>query len=219
MVNSENIGKVLKILESEYKKNRKPIITEISELAKNPFKILIGTLLSLRTKDEVTKRAANKLFAVADTPQDILKLSNSQIEKLIFPVGFYHRKAKNLRVISEIILQKFLGKVPDNLEELLSLPGVGRKTANLVLVLGFDKFAICVDTHVHRISNRLGFVKTKSAKETEFALRKKLSKKHWKIYNDYLVSFGQNICKPISPFCSKCGIEKFCGKISVGKSR
>jgi len=219
MINNSNIGKILKILKNEYIKNRKPIVTEISEIDKDPYKILIGTLLSLRTKDAVTKQASNKLFATADTPEKIVKLSQKQIEKLIFPVGFYHRKAENIKLVSKIISQKYAGKVPDNLDELLSLPGVGRKTANLVLVLGFDKFGVCVDTHVHRISNRWGFVKTKSPEETEFALRKKLPKKYWKIYNDYLVSFGQNICKPISPLCSKCEIEKWCPKIGVNTKR
>ena len=219
MINNSNIGKILKILKNEYIKNRKPIVTEISEIDKDPYKILIGTLLSLRTKDAVTKQASNKLFATADTPEKIVKLSQKQIEKLIFPVGFYHRKAENIKLVSKIISQKYAGKVPDNLDELLSLPGVGRKTANLVLVLGFDKFGVCVDTHVHRISNRWGFVKTKSPEETEFALRKKLPKKYWKIYNDYLVSFGQNICKPISPLCSKCKIEKWCPKIGVNTKR
>ena len=219
MINNSNIGKILKILKNEYIKNRKPIVTEISEIDKDSYKILIGTLLSLRTKDAVTKQASNKLFATADTPEKIVELSQKQIEKLIFPVGFYHRKAENIKLVSKIILQKYAGKVPDNLDELLSLPGVGRKTANLVLVLGFDKFGVCVDTHVHRISNRWGFVKTKSPEETEFALRKKLPKKYWKIYNDYLVSFGQNICKPISPICSKCEIEKWCPKIGVNTKR
>ena len=219
MVNAENIGKILKFLEKEYIKNRKPIVTEISEREKDPYKILIGTLLSLRTKDEVTAQAANRLFTMADTPEKMLKLSPTQIEGLIFPVGFYLRKAANIKTVSKIILQKYASKVPDNLDDLLSLPGVGRKTANLVLVLGFDKFGICVDTHVHRISNRWGFVKTKSPEETEFALRKKLPKKYWKIYNDYLVSFGQNICKPISPLCSKCKIEVWCPKIGVMRKR
>jgi endonuclease-3 len=219
MVNRSNIGTILKILEKEYIRNRKPIVTEISERDKDPYKILIGTLLSLRTKDEVTKQASNKLFSVADVPEQIIKLSQKQIEKFIFPVGFYHKKAENIKAVSKIILQKYAGKVPDNLDELLSLPGVGRKTANLVLVLGFDKFGICVDTHVHRISNRWGFVKTKSPEKTEFALRKKLPKEYWKIYNDYLVSFGQNICKPISPLCSKCEIEKWCPKIGVNTKR
>lgn len=219
MINNSNIGKILTILEREYLKNKKPIVTEISEKYRNPYKILIGTLLSLRTKDEVTKQAAERLFAVADTPENIVKLSQKQIEELIFPVGFYHRKAENIKLVSKIILQKYAGKIPDNLDELLSLPGVGRKTANLVLVLGFDKFGICVDTHVHRISNRWEFVKTKSPEETEFTLRRKLDKKYWKIYNDYLVSFGQNICRPISPLCSKCDIEMWCPKIGVKRSR
>jgi len=219
MINNSNIGKILKILKNEYIKNRKPIVTEISERDKDPYKILIGTLLSLRTKDEVTKQASNKLFSVADVPEQIIKLSQKQIEKLIFPVGFYHRKAENIKLVSKIILQKYSGKVPDELDKLLSLPGVGRKTANLVLVLGFDKFGICVDTHVHRISNRWNFVKTKSPEKTEFELRRKLPKKYWKIYNDYLVSFGQNICKPISPLCSKCEIEKWCPKIGVNTKR
>jgi len=219
MINNSNIGKILKILKNEYIKNRKPIVTEISERDKDPYKILIGTLLSLRTKDEVTKQASNKLFSVADVPEQIIKLSQKQIEKLIFPVGFYHRKAENIKLVSKIILQKYSGKVPDELDKLLSLPGVGRKTANLVLVLGFDKFGICVDTHVHRISNRWNFVKTKSPEKTEFELRRKLPKKYWKIYNDYLVSFGQNICRPISPLCSKCEIEKWCPKIGVNTKR
>ncbi|MEA3475552.1 MAG: endonuclease III [Candidatus Cloacimonadota bacterium] len=219
MIDNSNIGKILKILKNEYIKNRKPIVTEISERGKDPYKILIGTLLSLRTKDEVTKQASNKLFSVADVPEKIVKLSQKQIEKLIFPVGFYHRKAENIKLVSKIILQKYAGKVPDELDKLLALPGVGRKTANLVLVLGFDKFGICVDTHVHRISNRWSFVKTKSPEKTEFALREKLPKRYWKIYNDYLVSFGQNICKPISPLCSKCKIEKWCPKIGVKARR
>ncbi|MCK4358487.1 MAG: endonuclease III [Candidatus Cloacimonetes bacterium] len=219
MVNNSNIGKILQILEKEYLKNKKPIVTEISEKYRNPYKILIGTLLSLRTKDEVTSVASDKLFSVAETPQKMLNLSRKQIEKLIFPVGFYHRKAENIKTVSEIILKKYAGKVPDNLNELLSLPGVGRKTANLVIVLGYDKYGICVDTHVNRISNRWGFVKTKSPEETEFTLRWKLDKKYWKIYNDYLVSFGQNICKPISPLCSKCKIEILCPKIGVNTKR
>lgn len=219
MINNSNIGKILQILETEYLKNKKPIVTEISEKYRNPYKILIGTLLSLRTKDEVTSVASDKLFSVAETPQKMLNLSQKQIEELIFPVGFYHRKAENIQTVSEIILKKYAGKVPDNLDELLALPGVGRKTANLVIVLGYDKYGICVDTHVHRISNRWGFVKTKSPEETEFTLRRKLDKKYWKIYNDYLVSFGQNICKPISPLCSKCDIDMWCPKVGVNTRR
>ena len=219
MIDSSNIGTVLTLLEKEYKQNRIPIISQISERDQDPFRILIGTILSLRTKDEVTAKASDRLFKIASTPSEMLKLSNVQIEKLIFPVGFYHRKSEHILQVCKILLDKYNGKVPDELDDLLKLPGVGRKTANLVVVLGFDKFGVCVDTHVHRISNRWDYVQTKTPEQTEFALREKLPKEYWKIYNDYLVSFGQHTCKPISPFCSKCPIEKWCPKRGVGKSR
>jgi len=219
MIDSSNIGTVLTLLEKEYKQNRIPIISQISERDQDPFRILIGTILSLRTKDEVTAKASQRLFKAASTPDEMLKLSNSRIEKLIFPVGFYRRKAEHILQVCQILLDKYNGKVPDELDVLLKLPGVGRKTANLVIVLGFDKFGVCVDTHVHRISNRWDYVQTKTPEQTEFALREKLPKEYWKIYNDYLVSFGQHTCKPISPFCSKCPIEKWCPKRGVGKSR
>jgi len=219
MIDNSNIGEILSLIETEYNKNRKPIVTKISEKQRNPFLILISTILSLRTKDEVTAEASYRLFHVASTPSEMLKLSNLQIEKLIFPVGFYHRKAEHILQVCRILLDKYGGKVPDNLDELLALPGVGRKTANLVIVLGYDKYGICVDTHVHRISNRWDYVQTKTPEKTEFALREKLPKEYWKIYNDYLVSFGQHLCKPISPLCSTCPIEKWCPKRGVGKHR
>jgi len=219
MIDNSNIGKILALLETEYKQNRKPIVTQITEKERNPFLILISTILSLRTKDEVTAEASYRLFDVATTPEEMLKLSNLQIEKLIFPVGFYHRKAEHILQVCKILLDKYNGNVPDNLDDLLELPGVGRKTANLVIVLGYDQYGICVDTHVHRISNRWDYVQTKTPEQTEFALREKLPKEYWKIYNDYLVSFGQHLCKPISPFCSTCPIEKWCPKRGVGKHR
>ncbi len=219
MIGNSNIGKVLALLEKEYNQNRIPIITKISKQKRDPFRILIGTILSLRTKDEVTAKASQRLFRAASTPEEMLKLSNIQIEKLIFPVGFYHRKAEHILQVCRILLDKYDGKVPDELDELLELPGVGRKTANLVIMLGYDKYGMCVDTHVHRISNRWDYVQTKTPEQTEFALREKLPKEYWKIYNDYLVSFGQHICKPISPHCSICPIEIFCPKKGVGKSR
>ncbi len=219
MIDNSNIGKILALLETEYKQNRKPIVTQITEKERNPFLILISTILSLRTKDEVTAEASYRLFNVASTPDEMLKLSNLQIEKLIYPVGFYHRKAEHILQVCKILLDKYDGNVPDNLDDLLELPGVGRKTANLVIVLGYDQYGICVDTHVHRISNRWDYVQTKTPEQTEFALREKLPKEYWKIYNDYLVSFGQHLCKPISPFCSKCPIEDFCPKRSVDKHR
>lgn len=215
MINNTNIGEVLKILKDEYKKNRKPIVTEISLRKRNPFHILIATVLSLRTKDVVTREAAHRLFSIADNPQKISEIPAEKIEKLIYPVGFYHKKAKNIKTISEQILTKYKGNIPNKLNELLKLPGVGRKTANLVIVLAYDKFGICVDTHVHRISNRWGYVKTNTPDKTEFTLRGKLPKKYWKTYNDYLVSFGQHTCKPLNPNCSLCKIDNFCPKIGV----
>jgi len=219
MINNSNIEHVLSKLGEEYKNYIKPIVTRISNKKKNPYRILIGTVISLRTKDEVTEEASQRLFKKADNPHDMLNLSQKKIEELIYPAGFYHKKAKNILQISRILLDDYKGKVPKKLSELLKLPGVGRKTANLVVILGYDKYGICVDTHVHRISNRWGYVETKTPEETEKALRNKLPQKFWKIYNDYLVSFGQNTCKPISPFCSKCPIAKLCPQISVKKHR
>lgn len=221
MITSANIGKILEILKVNYYENEKPIVTQIASTnsQKDPFKILIGTMLSLRTKDEVTKKSTERLFSVADTPWKLKELSIEKIAELIFPVGFYYTKAKNIKKVADTLIKKYDGKVPLNMDELLSLPGVGRKTANLVLILGYDKYGICVDTHVHRISNRWGLVHTNTPEKTEQALYKKLPKKYWKIYNDYLVSFGQHICKPISPLCSKCPIESKCPKINVTKHR
>lgn len=206
-------------LKKHYKKWKAPIITFIANRGAGPFEILVSTLLSLRTKDEVTSVAAARLLKVARTPEEMLVIDEESLQKLIYPVGFYPTKAKRLLEISRIILDEYEGNVPDEIEELIKLPGVGRKTANLVLVEGFKKDAICVDTHVHRISNRIGYVKTKSPDKTEFALRKKLPKKHWVKYNELLVAFGQVVCRPISPFCSSCPVSEMCPKIAVAKSR
>lgn len=213
------IIKVIQILKEEYKNWREPIVTEIAERDRDPYKVLIGCILSLRTKDEVTAEASKKLFDEASTPEKMIKLPADKIAGLIYPVGFYNTKAKNIVKVSEIILEKYRGKVPDEIDELLKLPNVGRKTANLVVTVGYRKPGICVDTHVHRISNRLGFVKTKNPHETEFALREKLPLKYWITYNDLLVSYGQNLCKPVSPFCSKCKISHLCERTDVDKSR
>ena len=185
----------------------------------DPYKVLISTILSLRTKDSTTHEATRRLFSIAGSPEKMIELPVEEIEKAIFPVGFYHTKARNIVETSRTILDKYSGMVPDNLDELLNLPGVGRKTANLVLILGFDKMGICVDTHVHRITNRWGYVKTKTPDDTEMALRKKLPKKHWKEINNLLVPYGQNLCMPVSPFCSKCKITGYCERIGVNKSR
>ncbi len=211
--------KVLEILEKEFPKWKAPVVSLMAQQTKDPFRILISTIISLRTKDEVTAEASKRLFSVAKTPEEIFKLSEEEIAKLIYPAGFYKNKAKTIKEISKIILEKYNGKVPNTLEELLKFKGVGRKTANLVLSEGFNKPAICVDVHVHRISNRLGFIKTKTPEETEFALMKKLPEKYWNKINKLLVGFGQTICKPVSPYCSKCPVEKFCEKVDVKKYR
>lgn len=196
-----------------------PVVTLIKERTRDPYQILISTILSLRTKDEVTHKASKRLFKKAATPEKMIKLSPEQVEKLIYPVGFYHTKARNIIEISKILIERYNGKVPDKIDKLLELPGVGRKTANLVITLGYGKDGICVDTHVHRISNRLGYVKSKNPFETEMQLRKKLPREWWIKYNDLLVAFGQTICKPVSPLCSKCPIENLCPKINVKKHR
>jgi endonuclease-3 len=210
---------VLTILQKEAKTWNVPIVTLVAERSRDAFQILVSTLLSLRTKDETTTAASRRLFARADSPKTMLRLSAQEIEKLIFPVGFYKRKAKNLLDVSRIILEKYRGIVPDDLDELLSLPGVGRKTANLVLTLGFGKPGICVDTHVHRITNRFGYVSTRTPEHTEMALREKLPDRWWIPINDILVAFGQSLCRPTSPWCSRCKVEKYCEKINVDKSR
>jgi len=180
---------------------------------------LISCLLSLRTQDKVTAEASARLFDRARTPQQLLNLPEQSIRRLIYPVNFYRTKAKRIHQICQHLLGRFRSRVPDDLDELLTLPGVGRKTANLVVTLGFRKHGICVDTHVHRVSNRLGYVCTKNPFETEMMLRKKLPKPYWIEYNDLLVSFGQAVCRPISPWCSRCPIEVYCAKVGVLKSR
>ncbi|MBS3170146.1 endonuclease III [Candidatus Woesearchaeota archaeon] len=211
--------KILNILEKEVKNYKVPIITLMSQRKQDPYQILIGTILSLRTKDEVTAQASQRLFAKAATPKEMLTLTEEQIEKLIYPVGFYKNKSKSIKEISNILLEKYNSKVPDDLDELLKFPGVGRKTANLVLIEGFNKPGVCVDVHNHRILNRFGFLKTKNPEETEFEIRKKLSQEYWKTLNFILVAFGQNTCVPVSPFCSRCPVNNFCEKKGVIKSR
>ena len=202
--------KAFKILKKESKNWNAPVVAFMGRNENDPFKILISTILSLRTKDQITAQASDRLFKVADTPEKILKLSEKEIVKLIYPVGFYRNRAKIIKEISKILVEKFNSKVPDDLETLLSFKGVGRKTANLVLSEGFGKPAICVDVHVHRISNRIGLVKTKSPEETEFKLMEILPKRYWKDINFVLVAFGQTICKPVKPKCKKCPIVKYC---------
>ncbi len=217
-MDNKNIDKVISILKKEVKRLRVPIVTEVS-WDKNPFHVLISCILSLRTKDATTAKAFERLNKLADTPQKMVKLSTKQIEKAIYPVGFYKTKAKRIKEMCGVLIEDYKGRVPDDIDELLKLKGVGRKTANLVVALGYGGDGICVDTHVHRISNRLGYVKTKNPYETEMALRRKLPKKYWIIYNDLLVAWGQNICVPISPWCSRCAIRKYCRRVGVVRSR
>lgn len=214
-----NLSKVLTILKKENKQWKVPVVGTFAHGENAPFKILISTVLSLRTKDSTTEGASHRLFALADTPKKMLTLSADQIEKAVYPVGFYRTKAKNILKTCRILLDQYGGSVPNDLEELLLLPGVGRKTANLVVTIAYNKPGICVDTHVHRISNIWGLVKTKTPDDTEFALRKILPKRYWTTFNDILVTYGQNLCVPISPFCSRCKIRRFCPRIGVHRSR
>ncbi|MCH7519500.1 MAG: endonuclease III [Candidatus Dadabacteria bacterium] len=216
---ADDIHNIVKILAKETPKWDVPIVTLVAESTNDPFRVLISTVLSLRTKDETTAVASRKLFKLADNPSDMLKLSEKEIIKAIYPVGFYKTKAKNIKSICRDLISKYDSKVPDDIDELLKLKGVGRKTANLVVTLGYNKPGVCVDTHVHRISNRLGYIKTKTPDKTETALRKKLPEKYWIDYNSLLVSFGQHLCRPISPFCSRCPVIKFCDRVGVTKSR
>jgi endonuclease III len=193
---------------------RIPSVTVISK-KNDPFAVLVSCIISLRTRDEVTEPASARLLKLAKNPAQLMKLSTAKLEKAIYPAAFFRNKSQVLKKLCKDLVDNYEGRVPDNLEELLKLKGVGRKTANLTLTLGHNKPGICVDTHVHRISNRWGYVKTKSPDETEMVLRDKLPKRYWKGYNDLLVTFGQNICKPVSPFCGSCNIVESCPKIDV----
>ncbi len=194
-------------------------MAEVAAERRDPFRVLIACLLSLRTKDETTGPAAARLFDLADTPEAMRRLPAKRIERAIFPVGFYRTKARVLLGVCRDLLERFGGQVPDDIDRLLTLKGVGRKTANLVVTQGFNKPGICVDIHVHRISNRLGYVKTKNPTETETALRKRLPRRYWIGYNDLLVSFGQNICHPVSPRCSECPVRPRCARVGVTRWR
>ncbi len=218
-VTNSNINQVIQTLRQAIKHLPDPSVTLVGKRWKNPFLVLVSCILSLRTKDQTTLPASERLFALANTPEAMFRLNVSKIEKTIYPVGFYKTKARVILGICKRLIGEFKGKVPDDLETLLTFKGVGRKTANLVLTEGFGKPGICVDTHVHRISNRLGYVKTKTPEETENELRKKLPIQYWMEYNSLLVVWGQNRCRPISPFCSTCPVKKICARIGVGKNR
>ncbi len=219
-VSDKNIKalKVFHLIKSQVAGFKVPSVTMFS-LSKNPYKVLISCILSLRTKDKTTIEASKRLFNLATSAQDMIKLPAKRIAGVIYPVGFYRNKARAIIDLSNKIRDNFNGNVPCRMEDLLSLKGVGRKTANLVLGLGFNIPAICVDTHVHRITNRLGWVKTKTPEQTEIKLMKVFPESTWIDLNTVLVAFGQNICVPVSPFCSNCSVGKFCKKSGVTRSR
>lgn len=213
---TKDIHAVVRILKTEAKQWQVPVV---GHYADSPFTVLISCLLSLRTQDKTTHAASERLFQMARDPKKMAALPTASIEKAIYPVGFYKTKAVNIKEICRILLSQYDGHVPADLDELLKLPGVGRKTANLVVTIGYGKPGICVDTHVHRITNRWGYVRTKTPEKTEMALREKLPQRYWLIINDLLVAYGQNICKPISPYCSRCRIRRYCAQTGVERSR
>jgi endonuclease-3 len=215
----QDIHRVVAILKQEIKRWRVPIVGLVAEESRDPFRVLISCILSLRTQDKTTEQASRRIFGLAASPEAMLKLSTRQIEKAIYPVGFYRTKARNIKSICRMLIRRYHSRVPDEIDELLKLKGVGRKTANLVVTLGYHKPGICVDTHVHRISNRLGYLRTKTPEQTEMVLREKLPGRYWMIWNDLLVTYGQNLCKPISPFCTQCRLVPFCGRVGVTQSR
>ncbi len=206
-----DIDKIVKLLKAA--KQPQSEFVKLMDSFKNPYLVLIACILSLRTNDKTTYPATLRMLELAKTPKEMKNVSVEELAKAIYPVGFYENKAKQIVELSKTIDEELDGVVPDEIEELIKFKGVGRKTANLVLSLGFNKPAICVDVHVHRIFNRLGYINTKTPEETEFALREKLPVKYWIDINTLLVTHGQNICKPIKPKCSECPIEKYCAKI------
>ncbi len=214
-----DINRIVQLLKVALRRWKPTAVGAVAQQSRDPFLVLVSCLISLRTKDEVTAAASARLFQLGRTPQALAEVPVATIAKTIFPAGFYRTKARVIRAICNTLIAEHGGRVPDTLEGLLALKGVGRKTANLVLTIGFGKPGICVDTHVHRISNRLGFVQTRTPEETEFALRKVLPRRHWIPFNDLLVTYGQHLCTPISPHCSTCPLADLCPRIGVGKYR
>jgi endonuclease-3 len=218
-VDEHNVSRVIGILRRASKAWRAPVVTLINAHARDPYRTLTSCILSLRTKDEVTAVASERLFALAATPEELAATPEAKLAKAIYPVGFYRTKAKALRAIGRLLVERFGGRVPDEIDTLLTLPGVGRKTANLVVGQAYGKPGICVDTHVHRITNRWGYVRTRTPEQTEMALRARLPARHWLEINDLLVAFGQTICHPTSPRCSLCPVSRFCPRVGVVRSR
>lgn len=215
MTHTGDIDVAYRTLQREFSRHVMPVVDLINVHTRDPFKVLLSTILSARTRDETTAAASRRLFEKVRTPADLSRLSVEQIDRLIYPVGFHEQKARNLKRLPEMLDQLFGGHLPETVEELVELPGVGRKTANLVVAVGFDKPAICVDVHVHRIFNRLGYVRTKTPFETEMALREKLPVRYWTTINSYMVSFGQHTCKPTNPRCDICPVYDQCARVGV----
>ena len=216
----EQIHTAIKIVRREIRQWQEPVVGVVArESHRDPFRILISCLLSLRTKDKTTSEASTRLFELAHTPASMLGIPLKRIEQAIYPVGFYRTKARSIHAICKRLLDVYKGRVPDSLDELVTLPGVGRKTANLVVTVGYGLPGICVDIHVHRICNRWGYVNTKTPEQTEEALRRKLPKQFWITFNDLLVPYGQNLCQPVSPFCSRCKLASYCDQVGVKKWR
>ncbi len=218
MNKKEKISKVMNTLIKKYKSKRQPTVRRSSK-KNDPFKVLITCLLSLRTQDENTEKVSQNLFKHINKPKDIVKMPIKKLEKLIYSSGHYKKKSHTLKHVSKILIKKYKEKVPKTKEELLSIKGIGPKTANIVLCFAYDMCVIPVDTHCHRIPNRLGWVKTKTPEKTEKELEKILPKKYWKEFNTTIILFGKEICQPISPFCSKCPVSKYCPRIGVIKNR
>jgi endonuclease III len=206
-------------LKREYLKHHAPVVEFVHAQTRDPFKVLVATILSARTKDETTTAAVTRLFPVVGDLEALRRIDQDRLEKLIFPVGFYRTKARHLKQLPDALDREFGGRIQDTVEELCRLPGVGRKTANLVVAVAFNKPAICVDVHVHRICNRLGLVSTRTPLETEMTLRRILPRRYWIAWNAHLVSYGQTVCSPTSPRCSRCVIAEYCDKIAVSRSR
>jgi endonuclease III len=215
----EEIHVALRILRREVRQWQVPVVGLVAKESRDPFRILIACVLSLRTKDRTTAEASQRLFEFASDPASMLKLPLQKIQTAIYPVGFFRTKAKQIQAMCARLLDAYDGRVPDSIEELLTLPGVGRKTANLVVTVGYNKPGICVDIHVHRISNRWGYIQTNTPDQSEQALCRKLPAKYWITFNDLLVPFGQNICQPVSPYCSRCKLTKYCDRVGVIRSR
>lgn len=216
---SRDWGEIVRLLREHNDTHPLPSVSQIARASRSPFRVLVSTMISLRTKDEVTWAASDRLFAVADTPAALCALSESRIAELIYPAGFYRTKAANIRTASRILVDEHGGDVPSDIDALVALPGVGRKTANLVLGQGFGIPSICVDTHVHRIANRCGWVETKTPEQTELALMDVLPREHWIEINELLVGYGQRTCTPTSPRCSVCIIAAQCERRGVTRSR